>query len=114
MDKKESFKLFAKNHLELINYLNNNKDMCWQKLYEIYDIYGEDEATWKPYFSSTNNDTNIVDVLNKIDMNKMKEHINTAQKALNLIKELTTKGAESISSIKGPTIPRPLTKFFGD
>ena len=114
MDKKESFKLFAKKHPELITYLNNNKDMSWQKLYEIYDIYGEDENTWKPYLTKNEADTNIRDVLKQIDMNKMKEHINTAQKALNLIKELTTKGAESVASIKGPTIPRPLTKFFGD
>ena len=114
MEKKESFKLFAKNHPELITYLNNNPDMSWQRLYEIYDIYGEDEKTWEPYLSSSKTNSNISDVIKQIDMNKMKEHINTAQKALNLIKELTTKGAENISSIKGPTIPRPLTKFFGD
>lgn len=114
MDKKEAFKAFAKNHKELITYLENNPNMTWQKLYEIYDIYGEDETTWEPYLSSSKSSTNINDVLKQIDMNKMKEHINTAQKALNLIKELTTKGAENISSVKGPTIPRPLTKFFGD
>lgn len=45
MDKKEEFKLFAKKHPELINYLDNHKDMSWQKLYEIYDIYGEDDKT---------------------------------------------------------------------
>ena len=47
-------------------------------------------------------------------MSKVKEHVGTAQKALNLIQELTSKGAETISSVKGPTIPRPITKFFGD
>ena len=113
MDKKEAFKVFAKNHPKLITYLDNHPNMSWQKLYEIYDIYGEDEETWKPYLQESNS-TNISDVIKNIDMNKMNEHINTAQKALNLIQELTNKGAENITNIKGPTIPRPLTKFFGD
>ena len=116
MDKKEMFKAFAKNHPELINYLNNHNDITWQKLYEIYDIYGEDENVWNPYFKekSTTNTSNIGDMFKNIDMSKVKEHIGTAQKALTLLQELTTKGAENITNIKGPTIPRPITKFFGD
>ena len=112
MDKKLAFKEFAKKHVELIDYLKNNPTMSWQKLYEIYDIYGEDENVWKPYFTS--NTTNITDVIKNIDTSKVQEHISTAQKALNLIQELTTKGGENIVNIKGPTIPRPITKFFGD
>ena len=111
--KKEEFKMFAKSHPELINYLNNNKDMTWQKLYEIYDIYGEDESVWKKYLIRSNN-TNISDIFKGVDTQKVQEHISTAQKALNLIQELTSKGAESIEGIKGPTLPRPITKFFGD
>lgn len=111
--KKEAFKEFAKSHPELINYLKNNTNMSWQKLYEIYDIYGEDESVWKPYFSSNNN-SNITDMFKEIDTKKVQEHIGNAQKALNLIQELTTKGGETVSTIKGPSIPRPITKFFGD
>ena len=111
--KKEAFKNFAKSHPELINYLKNNKDMNWQKLYEIYDIYGEDENVWKPYFSSSRTN-NITDMFKGIDTKKVQEHIGTAQKALNLIQELTSKGGDAIESIKGPSLPRPLTKFFGD
>ena len=112
MEKKEAFKAFAKKHPELITYLENNPTSSWQKLYEIYDIYGDDENTWKSYFSSNN--TNLTDIFKNIDTKKVQEHIGTAQKALNLIQELTTKGAENISNIKGPAIPRPITKFFGD
>lgn len=112
--KKEAFKEFAKVHPELIDYLNSNKDMSWQKLYEIYDIYGEDESVWKSYFTKNNTNTNITDMIKNIDAKKVQEHIGTAQKALNLIQELTTKGGESVASIKGPTLPRPITKFFGD
>ena len=85
--------------------------MSWQKLYEIYDIYGEDENTWNKYFNSNNN---IGDIFKNIDMNKIQEHISNAQKALDVLGELTKSGASNIESIKGPTIPRPLTKFFGD
>lgn len=111
--KKEAFKEFARSHPELINYLKSNKDMNWQKLYEIYDIYGEDESIWKPYLANTN-DSNISDIFKNIDTKKVQEHIGTAQKALNLIQELTTKGGETLASVKGPSIPRPITKFFGD
>ena len=47
-------------------------------------------------------------------MNSIQEHIKTAQKALNLVSELTTKGTSGIESVKGPVTPRPLNKFFED
>ena len=114
MDKKDNFKKFAKLHPELISYMQNHSDMTWQKLYEIYDIYGEDEETWNKYFKQESSDNNISDMIKKIDMNQVQKHIGTAQKALNLIQELTTKGAENLNELKGPIIPRPITKFFGD
>ena len=111
MDKKEEFKEFAKKHKSLINYVKNNSDASWQKLYEIYDIYGEDEEVWKPYLNSNN----ISDILKKVDMSKVKEHIGTAQKALTLVEGLIGKDdGNVIDSLKGPISPRPLEKFFGD
>ena len=112
MDKKELFKEFARKHPELIDYVNNNKDITWQKLYEIYDIYGDDINTWKPYLKTKN--TSITDMVKNIDVKTIQEHVNNAQKALSVIQELTTKGGETINSLKGPLSPRPITKFFGD
>jgi hypothetical protein len=121
MDKKEEFKEFAKVHPELINYLNNHPDMNWQKFYEIYDIYGQDERSWSPYIkditkpiTATDSIKGIGDFINNIDVNSIQEHIKTAQKALGVIEELTTKGAEKVITPKGPTTPRPINKFFGD
>ena len=116
MSKLDEFKLFAKGHPELINYLNNNNDMSWQKFYEIYDIYGDDTKVWEPYLKvvSSNNSVGIGDFLKNMDVSKMQEHIKSAQKALGLLEELTNKGAENISNLKGPAFPRPLNKFFGD
>ena len=95
-----------------------------QKLYEIYDIYGEDSTAWSPYLDFTSKTSNsssnesigsIKDLMKNIDVDSLQEHIKTAQKALGFIEELTSKGASNVGSIpKGPKSPRPLDKFFGD
>ena len=41
MSKKDEFKHFASLHPELNEYVRNG-EMSWQKFYEMYDIYGED------------------------------------------------------------------------
>jgi hypothetical protein len=119
MNKKEEFKVFASRHPELVHHVKTG-EMSWQKFYEIYDIYGENDEAWRDYFSkpvesaTTGNFSDFTDKLKNIDMNSIQEHIKTAQKALNLVSELTSKGAENVSSIKGPITPRPLNKFFED
>lgn len=117
MGKKEEFKTFAKTHPELINSIKSG-DATWQKLYEIYDIYGEEESAWDTYFNrnNTSNDTSfssITNTLKNIDMDSVQKHIQTAQKALDLVSEIT--GKSSTPNItKGPTTPRPINKFFED
>ncbi len=116
MDKKDAFKSFAKNHPELLSSIKSG-DTSWQKLYEIYDIYGEDDRAWNTYFNKVNTSSsfgNITDIVKNIDMDSVQKHINTAQKALGLVQELTTKGTSNIGNIKGPSTPRPINKFFED
>lgn len=117
MDKKESFKAFASSHPELIKHVQNGS-MTWQKFYEIYDIYGESESAWQNYLADATVSTSafsIADKFKNIDMSSIQEHIKTAQKALNLVQELTTKSADGVSDLaKGPITPRPLNKFFED
>lgn len=48
MDKKEAFKEFVRKHPSLTRYIKNN-NKTWQNLYEIYDIYGDDDKAWEPY-----------------------------------------------------------------
>lgn len=115
MTKKEEFKSFASRKPELISYVENGQ-MTWQKFYELYDIYGEDNNIWDNYSSNRGNTTNniskINDLFKNIDMNSIKEHINTAQKALDFVQELTSKSGETPS--KTLVTPRPLNKFFED
>jgi len=117
MSKKEEFKSFAKLHPEFINYINSG-DMTWQKFYEIYDIYGEDSDVWNDYRKTESVSTGMAGFTEKLknfDVNSIQEHIKTAQKALNLVQELTSKGADNLASVsKGPSIPRPINKFFED
>lgn len=115
MDKKDAFKNFIKSNPKLINYIKDN-DGSMQKLYEIYDVYGEDNKVWEEYLKdrSSINLNNISNIVKNIDMNSIKGHINTAQKALNLVQELTGKVNEGVKSIKKPLAPKPLNKFFED
>ena len=48
MDKKEEFKAFVRKNPILVKYVKNN-EMTWQKFYEIYDIYGENNDVWIDY-----------------------------------------------------------------
>ena len=115
MSKKEDFKNFVKKKPELIEYVRNN-EMTWQKFYEIYDLYGEDESAWQSYrsLSPLGNVSKIGDIVKGIDINSIQKHIETAQKALGLVQEMTTKKVADIPVTKGPTSPRPINKFFED
>ena len=114
---KENFKVFAKSHPELVRYIKSG-DMTWQKFYEIYDIYGEDQSAWKEYLSQPRTTVNsFQDIINGINTESIQKHINTAQKAIGVVQELTGKStgaAAAASTIKGPINPRPINKFFED
>ena len=113
---KESFKDFARLHPELARSVVNNK-VTWQKLYEIYDIYGENSSVWNEYFdnSSTSNQDKVGDImstLKKVDLKSVQSGIENIQKAIGLIQD--------IGLGKGKDIPastyeaRPLYKYFED
>lgn len=122
MSKKEEFKEFIRNKPELVEYIKNN-EMTMQKFYEIYDVYGNDENAWKPYERNVNSNSNntgfnmskITNIMKNINVDELQKHINTAQKALGVVEDLTSKGTNTINNIvKGPLTSRPLNKFFED
>jgi len=125
MEKKESFKEFARSHPELVKHIKDGS-MSWQKYYEIYDIYGSEMSAWSEYLkeeesiaseekteSKTDVVSSITDKLSSINMDSVQEHIKTAQKALGLVSELTNKGTV-VAASKGPLTSRPINKFFED
>ncbi|MDO4341140.1 MAG: spore coat protein YlbD [bacterium] len=115
MDKKENFKEFVKTRPNLINKVKN-KETSWQELYEIYDLYGEDEAAWNKYEedeSRASSLSELTSLVKNINMDSVQKYINNAQKAINVIQELTNKPVTEAPKII-PKTPRPLNKFFGD
>lgn len=113
---KEDFKSFVRENPSFNKYVASGQ-MSWQKFYEMYDLYGKDNNVWDEYRSnSTSNTTGTVnkinDLIKNVDMDSIKEHINTAQKALDFVQELTSKTPSPVS--KPVVDPRPLNKFFED
>ena len=102
MSKKEEFKEFIRNKPELVDYIKN-KEMTLQGFYEIYDIYGSDEDAWKPYERKINtiNNTNspkLTDIMKNINLDEIQKHINTAQKALGVVENLTSKTSNNLTN----------------
>lgn len=119
MTKKEEFKEFIRNKPELTAYLKDG-EMTMQKFYEIYDVYGDSQEAWKPYERSDEasrliNSSKFTDIVKNINVDEIQKHINTAQKALGIVEDLTTKGTDTVKNIaKGSLQARPLNKFFED
>ena len=114
MEKIDKFKKFVSNHPEFVDYVHKNK-VTWQSFYELYDIYGEDESVWSKYKNSERNGESsfkINDLIKGVNIDTIKEHITTAQKALDFVQELTSKTGGNVP--KAPVTPRPLNKFFED
>ena len=63
MSQIDNFKAFVKKNPSFANYIKDGS-MTWQKFYELYDLYGEDESVWNKYI--LNNDRNINDSISKI------------------------------------------------
>ncbi len=118
MDKITSFKEFVKLHPKLLNYVKTG-DMTWQKFYEMYDLYGEDNEVWKSYITKeevestvgTASLASIVTWLKGINLDKMQEGINSVQRVLGVLEDFSSKDS---TNIKPDYQPRPLYKHFED
>lgn len=119
--KQEEFKNFVRTKPELIKYVQNG-EMTWQKFYELYDLYGTDESIWNKYILRDRSGvedsiSKITNMVKNVNVDSIKSHINTTQKAIDFVSDLTKKNptsniAENLT--KGPVSPRPLNKFFED
>lgn len=123
MAKIDDFKLFVKNNPNLITYVRNNT-MSWQKFYELYDLYGEDNNVWNEYlntkstFSTKENETkkaskfsDILDMAKNIDANKLQDSISSVQKAIGLIGDMLIKDKKVDTNTYNP---RPIYRRFDD
>lgn len=119
MTKKEEFKEFVKKNPSLINHVNNN-EMTWQKFYELYDMYGNDNNIWDKYINTREN-SNIASAsaglglaeafkwFKNIDLDSVQSGVNNLQKVVDIIQDFGHKNTK-----KEEYKPRPLYKHFDD
>ncbi len=86
---KESFKSFVRNKPELVRYVRDQKT-SWQKLYEIYELYGENSSVWNDYLKGSGSklSTSFSDIINTIkgiDLEKLQNGIDSIQNTISLI-----------------------------
>ncbi|NLA33696.1 MAG: hypothetical protein GX861_02380 [Tenericutes bacterium] len=113
---KEKFKDFVKVHPELITTVKNQK-YSWQKLYEIYILYGEDMNVWKEYIikdEKTNPFEDLIGTFKGIDTATIQRGINSLQRALELFGGLLNKEFNQPKTANKPYEPRPIYKRFED
>ena len=123
MTKIDNFKLFVKNNPNLITYVRNNT-MSWQKFYELYDLYGEDNNVWNEYLNKdttvnttkteskkSNKFSDILDMAKNLDTNKLQDGISSVQKAIGLIVDILVKDKKPDASTYNP---RPIYRRFDD
>ena len=118
----DNFKSFVKNNPKLITFVKNGS-MSWQKFYELYDLYGEDDNVWNEYVkeekkevkqetrNNTNSLSNIVEMAKNIDAAKLQDGITSIQKAISLFGDMLTKNNQTTSS---NYTPRPVYRRFDD
>ncbi len=114
MSKKEEFKEFVKKNPKLVKYVRNGEG-SWQKFYEIYDLYGENEDAWKEYLgiAATTATVGAIDALSwlkNINLDSVQSGVANIQKMLGMVQELTSKDDKPKEEYK----PRPIYKHFED
>lgn len=112
---KEEFKAFVKKNPQFIDYVRGNK-ITWQQLYEIYDLYGENNDIWDNFKdnNSTNNSSlmatikDFLTLFKGIDLNSIQKTLSSLDKAIEVFKGFNT----NINS--NDYNERPKYKYFED
>ena len=103
---KETFKTFARTHPEIANKVLEGK-VTWQQLYELYEIYGEDNKIWDNYIERKMTQElpfkDLFEMIKKVDMNALQEGIKNIQKTISLIQNI---------GLPSNYEPKPLYKRF--
>lgn len=116
----EEFKGFVKKNPKLIKYTKTG-EMTWQKFYELYDLYGEDETTWKPYLgveeatvgaAGITTFSDLMGMIKNIDLDSVQDGVSSIQRVLSVVQDLT--GKETKTETASEYKPRPLYKHFED
>ena len=111
MSKKEEFKNFVRQHPVLLKHVQSGS-MTWQKFFEIYDMYGEDNTAWHDYLATPAVPKENFDLNNffkSLDLDSIQNGVSSLQRVVGLLQDMSTN--------KAPTNeykPRPIYKHFED
>lgn len=121
---KDNFKLFVRKHPELIQYVNNDQ-MTWQKFYDMYTLYGEENReAWSRYFKTKESTAlntagkkefkinDIVEYIKSVDMESLQRGIAGIEKAIGFVQDLGIIKSDQ-ASVRNYQ-PRPIYKSFED
>lgn len=119
---KDTFKEFVKKNPYLINYIKSN-EMTWQKFYEMYDLYGEDNDIWKDYLKEDDEDkikktvgnlgfNEFVNWLKSVNLDGLQEGIGNIQRVIGIFQDFAKK--DSNDNKESEYKPRPIYKHFED
>lgn len=123
---KVEFKEFVKKNPKLIKYVKND-EMTWQKFYEMYELYGEDNEAWKDYLNNDSEEkkelakgatialglSEFVNWMKNINLDSVQEGIGNIQRVLGVFQDFSKKD-NTTESPKQEYKPRPLYKHFED
>lgn len=122
MEKVALFKDFVKKNPMLLKYIKNN-EMTWQKFYEIYDMYGEEESAWKDYLSVKETAAvaatsgfalgDLLSWLKNINLDSLQEGMQSLQRVVGVMGDVSNKKNNN-NNVDPEYKPRPLYKHFDD
>ena len=108
MDRKTEFKEFVKKYPSFASFVQN-KSTTWQELYELWDMYGDDDKVFSRYKTVGTDLNNVINGIKNINMDSVKKNLNSIEKGIKLLQDFVKKDSEV------PTYePRPIFKRFED
>ena len=87
---KETFKTFVRSKPQLVKYVKE-KNISWQNIYEIYELYGENNNVWEEYTKEKNIQNSFDDIIKTIktlDLEKIQSGIESIQSTISMIRNL--------------------------
>lgn len=126
---KETFKSFARSHPELATTVMRG-DTSWQRLYELYDIYGENDSVWAKYISSpvssSVNTTSLstptsvstfkdfFNTFKNLDLDSVQKGVVNLQKTIGLLQDIGLGSNRQSNASTNQYEPRPMYRYFED
>ena len=85
---KERFIKFVRENPNLVDYVRKN-NTTWQKLYEVYSIYGESKEVWNKYLNNKENSINeLVNIIKSVNLESIRKIVDGLQKTISLVQDI--------------------------